>query len=541
MSIWNSLRDGLLGFRKGWLNADTLRQAGGLGDFDTYSQYEPRQFRADLFWAFYQNNTFQSMAHAWSPTIKAQFGLYKHTRNIFCPGKRLGDFWGTYIYPGELDPKAGDGRSKPSSIPIEGATAATRSGLARIWRDSRLQIKKENWTRDGGIYGDCAWKLVDDPIRRRVTMKVVHPGHVKWCDRDDSGRVRSYILEEQRYDPRRVPIRDINPVLDPRALERVVIYNEECFVEDGKVVYRTFLNGALFDWRKYSGDGQEQPPEWTVPYSVPPLLMHQHQDIGLDWGMGEFHSLISKVFEVDDLASGLGDQARKMIRAPWVVWGVKASDFKLTPWRASSNPDDPSWGKTSGPLDRQDLSIVTSPDPNGKAQALVADLKIQDVGLHIERINAEIERDYPELQMDIWGTGDVSGRALREARKRVVTKCQARRAGYDLAMAEAQKIALYMASVQRYEGSVPGVEDPDDHRIAHAIGCRPVFKADPLDDIEEDNAFWTAAGLAKNAGIPIRFYLAENGWDEPKLTELDKAIAAEPQPEATPKATTDAQ
>ena len=528
MGVWNNLMNGLSGFRQGWLNADTLQQQGGLGDFDTFSQWEPRKFRYDLFWAFFQNNTFQAMSHAWSPTLKAQFGLYKNTRNVFCPGKRLGDFWGAYPFCGELDPAAGDGRSDPSAIPIEAKSPAVRAALALLWRDSRWQVKKENWTRDGAVYGDCAIKVVDDPIRRRVTMRVVHPGHVKWCDRDDAGRVRSYILEEQRYDPRRVPISTINPVLDPRALERVVTYNEECFLDGDELVYRTYLNGAPFDWRKYSGDGEEGEPEWRVPYSVAPLVMHQHQDVGLDFGMSEFHSFVSKVFEVDDLASGLGDQSRKTIRAPWIVWGVKASDFKPVAWRPSNDPDDPSYGKGRPHADRQELNIITTPEPQGRAQSLVADLKMQDVGLHIERINAEIERDYPELQMDIWATSDVSGRALREARKRVVVKVQGRRAGYDLALADAQKIALYIQSARGYEGSVPGVEHPDDPRIAHAVGRRPVFESDPLDDLEEENAFWTAAGLARTAGVPLRFWLSEQGWGEPKLAELDAAVAAEP-------------
>jgi hypothetical protein len=527
VGLWNHLVDGISGFRRGWLNADTLREAGGLGDFDTYTQYDARKFRYDLFWAFYQNNTFQAMTHAWSPTLKAQFGLYKHTRNIFCPGKRLGDFWGTYVYCGELDPLMGDGRSAPSSIPIEGATKATRNALAHVTHDSRWQVKKETWTRDGGVYGDNAIKIVDDPIRRKVTMKVVHPGHVKWCDRDDAGRVRSYILEEQRYDPRRVPFQDINPILDPRSLERQVTYNEECFVDGDEVVYRTFLNGALFDWRRFSGDGQECPAEWRVPYTCVPLILNQHQDINLDYGMGEFHSLISKVFEVDDLASGLGDQARKVIRSPWVIWGIRDGTFKQQQWSPSGNPDDPSWGRGSPAGDRQNLSIITSPDPTGRAQSLVADLPIQDLGLHIERINEEIERDYPELQMDIWASADVSGRALREARKRVVTKVQARRAPYDLALAEAYKIALYIQSVRGYEGAVSGVEHCDDPRIALAIGHRAVFQPDPLDDLEEDSAFWGVINTSVTAGVPLRFALAEQGWDETKLNELDKAKADE--------------
>ena len=77
-----------------------------------------------------------------------------------------------------------------------------------------------------------------------------------------SGRRRQdqiYILEEYRYDPRPVPIAQFNPILDPRTLRYPVRYNEEAFLEDGHVVYRSFLNGAAHDWRGVSGDGKECP------------------------------------------------------------------------------------------------------------------------------------------------------------------------------------------------------------------------------------------------------------------------------------------
>ena len=530
MGVWNNLMNGLSGFRAGWLNADTLREQGQRGEFDAFNRWDARKFRYDLFWAFYQNNTFQAMSHAWSPSIKAQFGLYKNTRNIFCPGKRLGDFWGSYPYSGTFDAQAGDDGAAPILTDIP----AVRPRIARLWRDSRWNIHSENWTRSGAIYGDSCLKLVDDPIRRRVTMKPVHPGHVKWFDKDHSGRVKSYIIEEQRYDPRRVPFQDINPILDPRALERIVTYNEECFIDGDEVVYRTFLNGGLFDWRKYSGDGTECAAEWRVPYGVVPLVIHPHQEIGLQCGMSEFHGFVSKVFEVDDMASGLGDQYRKTIRAPWVIFGAKPGDFKAPDYQhPPRNPMLPGYGQPDGgyPADqrgREQLNIQTISDPAGKAQSLVADLKGEDVGLHIDRINAEIERDYPELQMDIWATSDVSGRALREARRRVVTKVQGKRACYDLALADAHEIAMYIESVMGYEGAIKGVDQPEDPKIEHSIGPRAVFAPDPLDDLEEDAAFWDTANKAKVAGVPVRFFLADNGWDEAKLAKLDAAIAAEP-------------
>jgi hypothetical protein len=517
MGLWNRFMNGLSGFREGFLNADPQQARRRLGDFDEFGRFEGRQMRYDLFWGFYESNAFRELVHSWAAEVKAQFGLYRDTRNIYNPVQRLVEFWVTHTWGGCLDSAAGDGQRVRSAIPIETENEYLRPAIARLWRDSRWQTKKSLACRFGSCFGDVGIKVVDDPQRRRPTLKVIHPGKLKWIERDDDGWILSYILEETRFDPRPVNLGNLNPLLDPRATKQVVTYSEEAFVEGGKVVYRTYLNGTPWNWRGQSEDGGELPAEWTVPYPFIPLVTVQHKDIGLDWGMGEPHTLVSKVFEVDDMASGLGDQVRKAIRAPKLVTGVRGASDIVNPAGSGGDPS-PS---------RQSIPLYTTPNEKAQTHDLTFNLDIAAVNDHIKRINEEIERDYPELQLDIWTTGDPSGRALRVARQRTDEKVQERRPAYDDSLVRAQRIALAIGGLRSYPGYEGlGTLDPMDPILDHAIGHRPVFAPDPLDDIEEGTAFWQMAGAAVTAGMPLEVFLEREGWDPADIAKITSAKEA---------------
>jgi hypothetical protein len=419
MAIWTRFMAGLNGFTEAWTNADPQRQRRQMGDFDSFGRFDARQFRYDLFWGCYQNNVFRELAHSWAPAVKETFGLYRHTRNIFNPVGRLVEFHATHLHGGRLDPAAGDGETVKSAIPILTDREAIRPALARLWRDSKMQVSKAILDRFGACLGDVGLKAVDDPIRRRVTLQVVHPGHVKWADWDDAGDVKEYIIEEVRFDDEHAPLADMNPTIDPRSMRLTAIYSEEAVIEGGRVRYRTFKNGVPHNWRGRDKSGVDLPAEWTVPYRFVPLVLVQHKAFGDDWGMGEPHGLLSKAFEVDDQASGLGDQIRKAIRAPKFISGVKKPREQVMVSGLAKSDDD-------AEPDRHGQAILYGPE-GAQVFDMTFPLDIVGVGAHIDRINAEIERDFPELAMDIWGNGDTSGRALKVARQRVESKIQERR------------------------------------------------------------------------------------------------------------------
>lgn len=519
MGFWGRLMVGLGAFREAYLNADTLRAQSSTAEFDAFSLWQARQLRYDLLWSFYQNNVFWQQLHRWSPALRTRFGLYKNTRQIFNPVHRLGEFGATHICGGQLDRDAGDGESKKSALPIETKNEAIRPAISKLWRDSRWAIKKSDWTRKGTILGDVGLLVCDDVDLGRPTLRVLHPGHCKWIERDHSGRITGYILEENRYDPRKIPVQRQNPSVDPRSRQRVVTYNEECWVEAGKVHFRTYLNYAPFDWRP-APDGEPfgnragAKPEWEVDYGFVPLVMVQHIDVGLSFGMAEPHALISKALEVDDVASNNDDQIRKILNAPWAILGC-------------APPTGPTPGVPGVPNAQGNNPTVGNPEPGrtesswfyftkegADVKPMVAPMPLEEVGKQIDRINAEIEKEYPELRYYLMNeVGDTSGRALRVARQATETKVQERRTGYDEGLVLAQKMALAIGSIRGYEGYQGlDADDPDSPSIDHAIAHRPVFAPDPLDDTEDGKAFWEMVGTAVQAGAPLEVILEREGW-----------------------------
>jgi hypothetical protein len=517
-------------FHDAWFNADPQRAQLGLADFDAWSQWEARKLRYALFWGLYENNAFRESAWTWAADLKRAFETYRHIRGVFNPVHRLGEFWSGHLMGGAVDAAAGDGTDVESSLPIEADNAAIRPALARLWKDTNITVLKDVLTLFGPVLGDVGLEVVDDPVREQVTLHVRHPGHLKWVERDDAGRIKSYIIEEYRYDPRPVPIKDFNPILDPRTLRYPVRYNEEAFLDGGRVVYRSFLNGAPHDWRGVSGDGEELPPEWRAPYGFVPLVVIHHRPVNLSWGLAEPHALVSKVLEIDNVASNTGDYIQKALNAPWLYIGVRKPD-KRGPFSArGSTPaedgpaDDPNALRT-----RRDVVQSLYAQAGADAKPLVYPLQIEAVNAHRAALVEEIERDYPELQMDIWAQSDTSGRALREARRRVTNKVQQRRAAYDAGLVQAQKFALAIGSLRGYPGYQGLPTDPDDPGLEHRIGKRPVFAPDPFDDLEEGTAFWQLVKAATDAGCPLEVILEREGWSAAEVAKIAKFREAEEQ------------
>lgn len=533
MAVWSRFMAGLSAFREAYLNADPLQQqTGSLTEFDAFSRWNARVARYDLFWSLRQNNAFRDLTHTWSPALKRAFGLYQHTRNIFNPVNRVVEFSVAHIMGGRLDCKAGDGESgEKSALPIcmQTENPAVRTAIATLWRHSRWQAKKSLWTRYGACLGDHALMIDDDPQRMRPTLRVIHPGHVKWVERDTADRVLSYILEESRYDPRSPKVGELNPTTDPRSTQVTVKYNEEAYIQGGKCVFKTFLNGAPYNWRGQTADGAELPAEWDVPYSFVPMVCQPHLDIGLPWGEAEIHSLLSKAFEVDDVASGLGDQIRKRIRAPKLLSGMTAPRKTK---EAAADPRMLQVGDGYGnQADRSQQPFIFGP-ADARVHDMTNDLDVPGVTTHYQNIISEMERDYPELQMDLWATGDPSGRALRVARQRTENKIQERRTGYDAALVLAHKMALTIGAIRDYPGYLGldvGPDPYDEGPLDHEIGHRPVFAPDPLDDIEEGSAFWDMAGKAVNAGMPLEVFLEREGWPQEDIDAVTAGREAQQQ------------
>jgi hypothetical protein len=497
---------GVTAFREAWMNAGALRT-------DDFDSFDARKMRYVVYWALLENSVYRKI-NLWSTSLKTTYGLYEFVRGIYNPTARIADAWQTFLMGGSLDPQAGDGASVPSALPIlvpgtNTKADALRIAIAMTWLNSSWQIKKDVLTLRGSVLGDIGLRVIDDTARGKVYLDIVDPSTLYDVSLDAFGNVKGYIIEETRPDPRQDTLRYSLDALQ----RRYVTYREECARDGDLVVFRTYLDGNPYAWNA------DQGVEWSEPYGFVPMVLIQHNNVGGAWGWSELHSSFTKVFECDDLASKVDDQIRIIVHSKWLFAGVNKKDAVSTRGKTSSTSSDEDEQRAAK---REQEDALYSSDSNAKAQALVAPLQIADATAQIKELLAELERDYPELQHDIWSAGgDTSGKALSIARQRVETRVIKRRPNYDNALVRAQQMAVAIGGYRRYDG-YQGF-DLDSYGaglLDHSIGSRPVFAPDRMGELEAEKAFWDAATAARNNGVGIDAFLRRQKWSEDDINAV---------------------
>lgn len=471
---------------------------------EDWNSFAARGIRYDVLWSAFDSTNYQEV-HNWANAYRTQYGLYKYVRPIYSPATRLGNFWRTHLFGGDLDIEAGP----TGAIPIETDNEAVRAAIAELWKWSRWQSRKDILSVRGTILGDIAIQVVDDVSRGRVYLDLVHPGKLYDVSKDPFGNVKAYILSEE--------------VPDPLKVRPTATYTEKVYREGVNVIYETYRNEELFAWPKNVDRTGNAVSRWSEPYGFIPLIVIQHNDVGLDWGWSELHPLRAKMQEADDIASMLGDQIRKSVNPIWLMRGMKETSLSLEDTDRST--DNPFPG-------REAVKAIWGGNKDTTAEAMVANLDFESVLLHIDSLLKEMERDIPELSTDINNAGgDASGRALRIARQPVVAKVMQRRSNYDAGLVAAQQMAISIGGFRGYpEYSGFNLESYIKGDLDHNIMDRPVFEQDSMDEIEISTAQWAAAKAAMDVGIPLESYLKNIGWDELRIAELN---ITEPEVEET--------
>jgi hypothetical protein len=230
--------------------------------------------------------------------------------------------------------------------------------------------------------------------------------------------------------------------------------------------------------------------------------------------VGEYFGLVSKLFEVDDQASKLGDHVRRTVECPWLFAGLVPENMSIT----TNQPDDK---EGQG---RQRVPIIYSSDSNAKAQALVATLNIADVLSNIQAIQKTIEAEHPELTADLAvATGDASGRALRVAREKAEALVTQRRAVYDEALVKIHQMAIAIGAQKGYPGYEGfGKNSFYSGELAHTIGPRAVFALNEFDKLEEELHRANVVKTLRESGVPLELSMIRAGYDEKTLESMKK-------------------
>lgn len=489
MGVINRFMAGITAFREAWLNS------GDAAKIDTFGSFDARRLRYGINWSYFENTAYRDI-HQWAAKMKSDYGVYRHTRNIYNPTYRIVMFYRAHIWGGALDKNAGE----LGAIPIATQNEAHRIAIADLWKKSNWAIEKSIVAQHGAIFGDVAIRVVDDPKRGRVSLQTVNPETLKSVVLDTAGNVKAYEIEYERVDP-----------LNPNAK---AMYCESATRDGDDVVYKTMRNGSAFAYAENAINGTAV-SEWREPYGFIPMVSIKHNTIGLDWGWSEIHPALSKIREVDDVASKVSDQIRKMVDSGWLFSGIKKPDTPPTMTGRSATANAPAPG-------REEMPALYATDPNARATPLVAPLDIASALAHIAAINAELEREFPELQMDIWNAGgDTSGRALRLARQRVTQKVFERRPSYDDALVRAMQMAIGIGGMRGY-AAYKGFDLDSYGRgdLDFDIASRPVFEVDEFEKLESDKLFWDTANTAIKAGMPLDVYLRRSGWSDDDVSQI---------------------
>lgn len=477
----------------------------GLQDIEQeFTSFEARRLRYEMYWAFYESTIYRNI-HKWSVRMKVDYGLYRWIRAIYNPSFRIGEFWKSHIWGGFLDPEAGDGKFKPSAIPIRVPKSnvnmenALRMAISQAWLDSNFAVNKDIWTLHGAVLGDLPMMVVDDVERGKVYIDAIHPGTLQEVTLDDRGNVKGYILAERRR--------------DPENSNRVVTYNEVAKRDGDGVVYQTYRDGQPYDW---SGNGEE----WSVGYGFIPMVLIRHIDVGLDWGWSELHPGRFKFMELDDLASKTHDHIRKNVDPPWFFSGVSKSKSQNTIKRTREDPTE-----DRPEPEREQIPAIYATNPQAKATPLVvSDLDLEAVNSALGNLFSELEKDYPELQWDERAAIQTnSSRAIRVARQKVENKVIQRRETYDNGLKRILQMAMSIGAMRKYNGYTD--ISPDSYgrdELQFFIDNRPVFGKDPLDELEIEEKLWTVAKVAVPY-LGLDYFLERHGWSE---DDRKKAVAA---------------
>lgn len=318
-----------------------------------------------LLWAYYDNSAFGDIA-LWQ-RYRLDNGLYRSTRPIYNPARRLVDFYAGVVYQGEWATEPARMVEKTAAIPWgERTPVSLLTAVAQIYQWSNWQSKRALMLRYAAALGDCLVTVVDDLDRRKVYPDIVWPGSVADIELDPTGNVTAYALE---YDA-------AEPDAAGKPTDRTYRFRRE--------VTKTTIT-------EYADDRVTS--RAANPYGFVPACWVQHNATGTAHGDPALRAL-GKVDELNSLASHALDQAHRIFEAPILLAG-EGMGGNLANQEKAASPVYP--GRVVPPSpERETLKIITA--------ASGADIRTLqfDTGAtveHMDRLLAEIERDHPELGM----------------------------------------------------------------------------------------------------------------------------------------------
>ena len=509
----------------------------------------------DLLWSYYDNSVFDVAEKSWQG-FRANQGLYRNTRALYNPTKRLVDFYAGQIYPGVLST---DGENLPENVRLaipfaQDTDPALTQAIAQFWEWSAWQKWKNTLPRWCAALGSTLVEIVDEPQKGMIYANVVWPSHVIDLKLDNQGRIKSYIIEYLTEEP--LPWAVAQTVaIGVAAPYRQYRYRKEVDLTS----VRFYKDGTPWDYTTATPNGPGAVTQNI--YGFVPAVWFKHSDVGGIHGQPAIAGSLNKINELNSKASQLNDYIGKAIAAPAII----TSDRPLAGLTTDPNAPGYTQGGKGGQKvkrpatddygpeanqNRESLGIISAPQGT-EVKSLVGTLDIASTMAVLKSLYEEIENDNPEITFwaKLQAMGQVTGPAVSMLSGDVASRVQEAAALYDHASKELFGMAVAIGGMRANNGDWQTANDGwglnrqqakfalfdldslTNGDLDFEIMPRPLMPPTKSDQATERQQYWAGVSAETAAGIPLEMALAEDGWSTAKLARL-KSLNEEKQARA---------
>lgn len=410
-----------------------------------WDSYGARLFRYGLFDLYYFNATFTELEFYRVQHRKTE-GLYRFTRGIINPYFRTVEAYVAKCYGGGIDWE----NLSSGAIPFNSLNDSLVEALINLFRWSNMGEYKGLLPRHTARYGDGVIKVVDEPDNGKVRLEFSHPGIVKEVEVNAVGHIKAITFEYQRVDP------DSNK---PYMYTEIIDQDH----------FATYRDGELY---AYQNDANGRPvAEWDNPYGFVPVVLTKAKHIGRTWGGTPFvGGTLRKVDGVNDLASLLVDQTRKVVFPQWYFAGVSsAKQVSSEQAQVSTDEDDQA--------ERQVIPFITGPE-GSQPHAMVAALDLSAGLEEVDKLIKEIEDDVPVLAfLRMKELEQHSAPAVMTVLGPAIDHIQEFRGNIDGGLARACQMAITIGGIRNYPGFEPfGPDDYGKGNLDFQVADRPIIR-----------------------------------------------------------------
>lgn len=480
---------------------DSASTVYNVGDFIPqtwrgWDDYSARLARYEILEGYYHNLAYHKIMQ-YAQSLKVEEQLYKHVRGVKNSGKRLVETHVSKVYGGALDTQKGEA----GAIPLDTKDERLRQAIIQGWRDSQWGQKKSLYVRYGAQKGDSFIKIVDDIQKRQVRMEVVDPAKVKKIIKEADGTI---IYAEFEY-----YIRDMDSGFNRLYREVIDVEKFQIFTRETINLYGKAMP-QIVPFALYTNGRNEAVSEWPNPYGFVPLVHVQHTDMGLCYGASVMHGLLQKINELNDLHSIINDAMRNQAQLPLVTINAKIETLDFGTDRSTSSDS------TIDTPKKDTMKVLNLTGTDVDLKTLAPTLDIGASMLNVENIEAEIEKDSPELALHrLRDSGNLTAPGVRSAYDDAIGKIQESRGNYDTGTVKAQQMLVAIGGMRGYDGYQGyNLLSLENGALDHQIKARPVI-SDSLSLSEKlDKTF-----MAMDKSAPQTVYI-EMGWSKEQADEI---------------------